>query len=170
MSQSTPLAYPTAVPTPPPTGRRSLWSVLGIACCGGCGLISILVVVVAVVAFRGGTAGIRKADSVGQQFIREVQANQLDKAYALTSKQWHDNTPMPVFKRFVGFWQTSVGDLKTIQLKNQYWRSGTGGTQVDLGYQIEGSKGSGQVTMTLVVEEKQYLVRTCNFSPTGVKK
>jgi hypothetical protein len=158
-------SFGAPTPTAYPTSKRPLWVSLAYGCSAGCALFLVVFVVLVVYTAQKGTGLRKQADLTARQFMHDIQTGDVDKAYDMTSTAWRKSSPLPDFKTFIKIWRQQQGDFRTIRLKDLSWFSGTGGSSVNLLYDIEGRRGDGQVTMTLVSEAKGLAVQSCNFTP-----
>jgi hypothetical protein len=158
-------SFGAPTPTAYPTGKRSLWVSLAYGCSAGCGLFLVVFVVIVVYTAQRGTGLSKQADLTARQFMDNVQARQADKAYDMTSTTWRKNSTFVDFKTFMNIWREQQGDFRAISLKGTSWFSGTGGSNVNLQYDIQGSHSDGQVKMVLVSDAKGLSIQSCTFTP-----
>jgi hypothetical protein len=152
-------------PTAYPTGKRPLWVSLAYGCSAGCALFLIVFVVLVVYTAQKGTSLRTQADLTARQFMEDVQAGELDKAYDMTSTTWRKKSTIADFKTFIKRWHEEQGDLRAIRLKDTSWASGTSGTSVNVVYDIQSRRSDGQVKMVLVSEAKGLAIQSCTFTP-----
>jgi hypothetical protein len=153
-----------APPSAPPR-NRPIWAPI-LACCGvGCAVLLVIAIAGIVAGWRSGSGLTKNGDQTARQFMQEVQANQLDKAYASTSSAWRRSSSLADFKAFATMWRQQQGDLKRADLRSSSWYTGTGGSTATLVYTVTGNRHNGVVTIVVVSEGGHLAVQSCNFTP-----
>lgn len=151
----------------PPRPARPGWVVPAVACCGGCGLIVVILVAFGIYGGMRAYRSIPAADRTARQFIQYVQSGQDAQAYAMASPAWKQSSSMADFKTFTDFWRKQQGKALSVNRVGEYWHTDVGGTQITLAYDVHGSAHNGRVTIILVPQGKGYAVQSANFTLTG---
>lgn len=155
-------AYPP-VRTGMPTGVK-----IALGCLIGCGVLILLCVVGFGLLVRGlGVAGkgMQAADRTARQFLHDVDTNQIDQAYALTSTGWARSTTREEFRNFVDYWHKQQGRFLSITQTGFYLNGFNGSVSIQLSYRIHGSKRDGDAVMVLVPDPKDLRIQSCHFTP-----
>ncbi len=144
--------------------NSSLWLKLGIGCCGGCGIVLLILVILGIFIFQAGNRSLEQADIIGRQFIQAVQDNQPEKAYALTATEWRQSSSLATLKKIMTAWRSLVGKFGNISRSGWWFNMGTGGRRMTIVYEIQGSKNAVQVSMVLLERNDSFRLLTCDFT------
>src|ERR1017187_6741415 len=111
------------MPKAPPK-QRNKWPIAVGACCSGCAVLLVALIVLGLLAARQGYSHTGDADRVANQFIEYLAAHKIDQAYSLGSTAFKQQSSLTDFKRFDKIWNDTQGDVTSLTKTGLNWFAG----------------------------------------------
>jgi hypothetical protein len=110
------------------------------------------------------TQGLKPSQTTANQFLQQMQARQFSQAHQLLSTKAKAVTTQQQLQDLWDFMEKSKGPIKSWTLAGAHFYTGTGGSNVQLGYKLQCERGSGGVKFLVVPENENWLIQSFNLS------
>ena len=108
--------------------------------------------------------GIEPSKVTCNQFMQKMQAKQLSAAYSLLSSKLKSTSSTQKTQKYWDALESNAGKVQSWSETGFKVYSGTGGSNVILGYDLKCAKGAGTATFQCVEENGKWLIQGYNYN------